>query len=131
MTTASKGRTGLRAVLQVWAGAMGAAGVALAAVAAHKVESPALIAASTMLLVHATAAVALTALSALETSRNLLWLAPAGAMLFAASLFGGDVTLHTLTGNHFFPMAAPTGGSLLIASWLFVAAIALVSLRRV
>jgi uncharacterized membrane protein YgdD (TMEM256/DUF423 family) len=52
-------------------------------------------------------------------------------MLFAASLFGSDVTLHTLTGSHLFPMAAPTGGSLLIASWLFVTGIGLCGLRRV
>jgi uncharacterized membrane protein YgdD (TMEM256/DUF423 family) len=107
---------------------IGAAGVALAAIAAHKVEGPALVAASTMLLVHAAAAVALTALSG---ALARLRLAAAGLMLFAASFFGGDVALHTLTGSHLFPMAAPTGGSLLIASWLFVAAIGLTAMRRV
>jgi uncharacterized membrane protein YgdD (TMEM256/DUF423 family) len=119
---------GVRAALVAWAGLSGAAGVALAAIAAHKVESPALVAASTMLLVHAVAAVALMALTSAPAR---LRLAAAGVMLFAASLFGSDVTLHTLTGSHLFPMAAPTGGSLLIASWLFVAGIGLCGLRRV
>ncbi len=117
----------LRAALFAWGGLAGAAGVALAAVAAHRVESPALTAASTMLVVHAAAAIALTASASL--SRHCL--TAAGTMLFAASLFGGDVALHTLAGTHLFPMAAPVGGSLLIASWLFVAAIGLAALRRV
>jgi len=117
----------IRAALVAWAGLLGAAGVALAAVAAHRVESPALIAASTMLLVHAAAAISLTASLSLSRLRTTA----AGLMLFAASLFGGDVALHTLAGSHLFPMAAPTGGSLLIASWLFVAVIGVVSMRRV
>jgi uncharacterized membrane protein YgdD (TMEM256/DUF423 family) len=117
----------VRAALIAWAGLAGAAGVALAAVAAHRVEGPALIAASTMLIVHAAAAIALTA----SASLSRLCLSAAGTMLFAATLFGGDVTLHTLTGSHLFPMAAPIGGSLLIASWLFVAAIGTLAMRRV
>jgi uncharacterized membrane protein YgdD (TMEM256/DUF423 family) len=106
---------------------LGAAGVALAAVAAHRVESAALVAASTMLLVHAAAAIALTASAALS---RLCFIASA-TMLFAASLFAGDVAFNTLAGSHLFPMAAPTGGSLLIASWLFVAVIGVLSMRRV
>ena len=51
-------------------------------------------------------------------------------MLAAVALFGGDIALHTLTGSHIFPMAAPTGGSLLIASWLVVALLAALEWRR-
>lgn len=109
-----------------WAGLTGAAGVALAAVAAHKVDSPALATAAIMLMVHATAAVAvLAACSSAGLGRAANWLA--AAMLGAVALFSGDVTLHTLTGAHIFPMAAPTGGSTLIGCWL---ALAIISIWR-
>jgi uncharacterized membrane protein YgdD (TMEM256/DUF423 family) len=80
-----------------------------------------------MLVVHAAGAIALLASTGL--SRLCIW--AAGIMLFAVSLFGGDVAFHTLAGTHLFPMAAPIGGSLLIASWLFVAAIGFAAMRRV
>jgi uncharacterized membrane protein YgdD (TMEM256/DUF423 family) len=101
----------------------GAAGVALAAVAAHKVDSPALATAAMMLMLHATAAVALLAV-AMRLALAGWWLKLAALMLAAATLFSGDIALHTLSGSHVFPMAAPTGGSLLIASWLGVALLA-------
>jgi uncharacterized membrane protein YgdD (TMEM256/DUF423 family) len=111
-------------LILAWAGVAGAAGVALAAVAAHKVESPALATAAMMLTIHAAAAVGIVAL-AMRTEREKLWQAAALLMLAAASLFSGDIALHTLSGTHVFPMAAPTGGSLLIASWLIVAGLAI------
>ena len=111
-------------LILAWAGVAGAAGVALAAVAAHKVESPALATAAMMLTIHAAAAVGIIAL-AMRTGREKLWQAAAVLMLAAASLFSGDIALHTLSGTHVFPMAAPTGGSLLIASWLIVAGLAI------
>ncbi len=112
-----------------FAGSAGAAGVALAAVAAHKVDSPALATAAMMLVLHATAAVALLALAA-RLGRPDWWLKLAAFMLAAVILFSGDIALHTLTGAHVFPMAAPTGGSLLIASWLGVALLAALEWRR-
>jgi uncharacterized membrane protein YgdD (TMEM256/DUF423 family) len=111
-------------LILAWAGVAGAAGVALAAVAAHKVESPALATAAMMLTIHAAAAVGIVALP-MRTEREKLWQAAAVLMLAAASLFSGDIALHTLSGTHVFPMAAPTGGSLLIASWLIVAGLAI------
>ena len=41
--------------------------------------------------------------------------------VLGASLFAGDLTLRHYAGNGLFPMAAPTGGTLLIASWLALA----------
>ena len=107
-------------LILAWAGVAGAAGVALAAVAAHKVESPALATAAMMVTIHAAAAVGIVTL-AMHLEREKFWQAAAVLMLGAASLFSGDIALHTLSGTHVFPMAAPTGGSLLIASWLIVA----------
>ena len=39
----------------------------------------------------------------------------------ATALFAGDLTLRHYAGHGLFPMAAPTGGTLLIASWLVLA----------
>jgi uncharacterized membrane protein YgdD (TMEM256/DUF423 family) len=110
------------------AGLAGAAGVALAAVAAHKVDSPALATAAMMLMLHAVAAIALLAM-ARSLRLTQWWLRLAALMLAAVTLFSGDIALHTLTGSHIFPMAAPTGGSLLIASWLGVALLAALEWR--
>jgi uncharacterized membrane protein YgdD (TMEM256/DUF423 family) len=41
--------------------------------------------------------------------------------VLAASLFAGDLTMRQYAGHGLFPMAAPTGGTLLIASWLALA----------
>ena len=41
--------------------------------------------------------------------------------VIAAGLFAGDLTLRQYAGHGLFPMAAPTGGTLLIASWLALA----------
>jgi len=106
------------------AGLTGAAGVALAAVAAHKVESPAVATAAGMLMIHATAAVAILAAGAQagfsRCGRNI-----ATVMLAAVALFSADVTVHAVTGNHIFPYAAPTGGSTLIGCWLALAIMAI------
>ena len=111
-----------------FAGLSGAAGVALAAVAAHKIESPALATAATVLMIHAGASVGLASVS-VHTTQSLRWLIIAGVMLAAAALFSGAVGYHTLTGSHLFPSAAPIGGSTLIATWLAVAALAFIEWR--
>jgi uncharacterized membrane protein YgdD (TMEM256/DUF423 family) len=40
-------------------------------------------------------------------------------------LFSGDVALRAFAGQRLFPMAAPTGGIILILAWLVLAAAAL------
>lgn len=119
---------GWRAATLAVAGLCGAAGVALAALAAHRVQSPALAAAAQMLMLHAGAAVAIAAVS-MRAARQSSWLAAAAAMLAGAVLFGGDIALSTFAGRHLFPMAAPTGGTLMIASWLSLAVIATIDGR--
>jgi len=118
-----------RAAVLAAAGLCGAAGVALAAAAAHKVQSPALVSASTMLLVHAPAAVAIAAHSR-GASRPRWWLAVASVMLSAACLFAGDVTLLSFAGTRLFPMAAPIGGSMMILAWLALAVVAVLDRRQ-
>lgn len=111
------------------AGLTGAAGVAAAAVAAH-VGGPNLATAAQMLLAHAPAFLGLAAwLRAGEgRSEPAAW---AGVVLFAGLLlFSGTLALGALAGLKPFPMAAPTGGMLMIAGWLGVAASALRVSRR-
>lgn len=101
-------------------GVMGAAGVILAAVAAHRLESPTLATSATFLMVHAGVALAVATLG-LQMQSSRRWLITAGFMLAAVALFSGAVAYHAVTGTHVFPRAAPTGGALLIASWCAIA----------
>ncbi len=61
--------------------------------------------------------------------RDRLWSGAAtvavGGWLLGSLLFAGDIALRALAGQRLFPMAAPTGGSLLIAAWLAFAVAAL------
>jgi uncharacterized membrane protein YgdD (TMEM256/DUF423 family) len=105
-------------VLILLAGLMGAGGVTLAAAAAHLPDTSRLAAASSMLLFHAPAVLALVALAERGTI-NVRIAAVAGcSFVFAAGLFAADLTLRQYANHALFPMAAPTGGTLLILSWL-------------
>lgn len=103
------------------AAVMGACGVMLAAAAAHQVDAARLGSASSMLLFHATAILATVALAERGIIQSRLGLVAAGGFVIAAALFAGDLTLRQYAGHGLFPMAAPTGGTLLIASWLALA----------
>jgi uncharacterized membrane protein YgdD (TMEM256/DUF423 family) len=100
---------------------MGADGVILAASSAHQADASRLASASSMLLFHASAVLAIVALVERTTIHARIGLAVAFGLVVAASLFAGDLTLRQYAGHGLFPMAAPTGGTLLIASWLVLA----------
>jgi uncharacterized membrane protein YgdD (TMEM256/DUF423 family) len=107
-------------ILIVLAGIMGADGVILAAASAHQSDATRLAAASSMLLFHATAVLAVVALAERGLIHLRLGIAAAWGFVIAAALFAGDLTLRQYAGHGLFPMAAPTGGTLLIASWLLL-----------
>jgi uncharacterized membrane protein YgdD (TMEM256/DUF423 family) len=113
--------------LMILASLMGAAGVVLAALGAHAAAS--LNSAAYMLLFHAPAVFA----ALLGAQQGLLQrrLADTAAMGFVlgTALFAGDVALRNLAGHALFPMAAPSGGFVLIASWLALASAALAARR--
>lgn len=111
------------------AGVLGAAGVALAAVAAHRVADPSLTTAALFLILHGAAALALSAIAG-GTNSPTGFLVAGSLMLVAVSLFSGDVTARVLLGDRLFPMAAPTGGTLLILSWLVASISGLVAALR-
>lgn len=102
------------------AGLMGAAGVALAAAAAHGGDASRLASASAMLLFHATAILAGAALLARGLLHGGIGLVAVSGFVLGAALFAGDLTLRQYAGHSLFPYAAPTGGTLMILSWLAV-----------
>lgn len=113
------------------AGFMGAAGVALLAASAHAAPGTGLDSAGQMLLFHATAIIALVAVIGHTAIlvRPVALLATAG-LAAGAILFAGDIAARAFIGHRLFPMAAPTGGVVMIASWLAVTVSAVVAALR-
>jgi uncharacterized membrane protein YgdD (TMEM256/DUF423 family) len=108
-------------ILVILAGIMGADGVILAALSAHEADAARLGAASSMLLFHATAVLGVVALAERGILHGKIGVAAAFGFVVAAAFFAGDLTLRQFAGHSLFPMAAPTGGTLLIISWLALA----------
>jgi uncharacterized membrane protein YgdD (TMEM256/DUF423 family) len=111
----------LLSILIVLAGVMGADGVMLAAAAAHLPDASRLASASSMLLFHATAILGTVVLAERAIIHARIGITAAFGFVIAASLFAGDLTLRQYASHGLFPMAAPTGGTLMILSWLVLA----------
>lgn len=103
----------LRPLVLFLAGLVGAAGVALAAAATH-MGGALLGPASAMCLAHAPAMLALFA------AHRLLRPATGAGLLMGLGtvLFAGDLVLKEFLGASLFPMAAPSGGILMMLGWL-------------
>ena len=114
-------RTALFRIAIICAGIMGADGVILAAASAHQPDASRLASASSMLLFHAAAVLGVVALVERGTVHLQIGLTAALGLVIGASLFAGDLTLRQYVGHGLFPMAAPTGGTLLIVSWIALA----------
>ncbi|MDI1263399.1 MAG: DUF423 domain-containing protein [bacterium] len=108
-------------ILIALAAIMGADGVILAAASAHGADAARLASASSMLLFHATAVLGTVALAERGVVHAKIGIVAAFGFVISAALFAGDLTLRQYAGHGLFPMAAPTGGTLLIASWLALA----------
>jgi uncharacterized membrane protein YgdD (TMEM256/DUF423 family) len=108
-------------ILVILAAVMGADGVLLAAASAHQADATRLAAASSMLLFHATAVLAVVALAERGVVDARIGIAAAFGFFVAATLFAGDLSLRQYAGHGLFPMAAPSGGTLLIVSWVGLA----------
>jgi uncharacterized membrane protein YgdD (TMEM256/DUF423 family) len=111
------------------AGAMGAAGIVLAAAGAHGKPGAGLDGAGYLLLIHA-----VVALACVVAARQGLVLRPLGIIvvcgfIIGAVLFAADVSARAWLGGRLFPFAAPAGGLIMIASWLGLIAAALAVLR--
>jgi uncharacterized membrane protein YgdD (TMEM256/DUF423 family) len=114
--------------LAALAASMGAGGVALAALAAHADGGEFANTASLFLILHAAALIGLSAHARDgEGSKSLLI---AGFALAAgAILFSGDLAARGFLGARLVPVAAPTGGSLMILSWAALAILFAVAAR--
>jgi len=112
-------------ILIAFAGLMGAGGIILAAAGAHGAPNAGLESAAYMLLFHAAALLGGAAL----VQHGLLWrplmLVVLMAWIIGALLFSGDIALRAFAGHRLFAFAAPTGGIILIAAWLALAAAAI------
>jgi uncharacterized membrane protein YgdD (TMEM256/DUF423 family) len=110
-------------LLAALAALLGALGVAGSAAAAH-VGGPSLATAAQFALFHASAILAALWLARSGLARPGLariagWLLGLGTVLFSGAVALGSFGLRPI------PMAAPTGGTTLIAAWLLLAAAAL------
>jgi len=112
------------------AGLMGASGIILAAASAHAAPGAGLDSAAYMLLLHATTVIGGVAL----VHQSLLWrplmIIVLAAWVLGAVLFSSDIALRAFAGHRLFPMAAPTGGIILIGAWIGLAAAAISALIR-
>jgi uncharacterized membrane protein YgdD (TMEM256/DUF423 family) len=108
-------------ILVILAAVMGADGIILAAASAHQPDATRLASASSMLLFHALAVLAVVALAERGLVHFRIGIVAAFGFVVAAVLFAGDLTLRQYAGHSLFPMAAPTGGTLLIVSWVVLA----------
>jgi len=117
-------------IFLILAGLLGAGGIVLAAAGAHVASGAGLESAANMLLFHAAAILGGVALM----QQGLLWrplaLAAFAAFILGAALFSGDIALRAFAGHRLFPMAAPSGGIILIVAWLGVAVAAIGALIR-
>ena len=116
-------------ILIALGGLMGAAGIVLTAAGAHGKPGVGLDSAGYLLLIHAVAV-----LAGVMAARQGLILRPLGIIvvcgfIFGAALFAADVAARAYLGHRLFPFAAPTGGMIMIASWLGLIASALAALR--
>ena len=108
-------------ILVILAGIMGADGVILAAASAHQPDAARLAPASSMLLFHASAVLVVVALAERGIIHARIGIVAGFGFVVAAALFATDLSLRQYAGHSLFPYAAPTGGTLLILSWLVLA----------
>lgn len=103
----------------------GFAGVALSAAAAHMPGGPGFDVPARFLLVHAPALLGLAALIAADAVQPALGRCAGAVLVLGLALFCGDLILRAFRGVALLPMAAPIGGTLLMAGWALVALAAL------
>ena len=122
--------SGVDRILLALGALAGLLGVAASAAAAHLNGAESLKTAAQFLFFHAPAIFALVALAATGTTHRLLARIATGALVLGLALFSGDLALRALHGTPLFPMAAPIGGTVLMAGWLLAAVAALIPARR-
>ena len=115
-------------VMLALAGVIGAAGVALSAVASHSSVGNLLEPAARMLLAHAPVCLFLSLVMGRGSPKIFAGIAL--AVLCGLLLFCGDLIARAWWGVRLFPFAAPVGGGLLIMAWVGLAGAGLALLLR-
>jgi uncharacterized membrane protein YgdD (TMEM256/DUF423 family) len=108
----------------------GLTGVALAAAAAHHSGGAHLETASRFLMLHAPVLLALAALTGTGAVHPGLGRIAGWVVVLGLVLFCGDLAMRAFRGSALFPMAAPTGGFVLMAGWGLIAVAALLRVFR-
>src|SRR5262249_45521595 len=114
-------------VLILIAGLMGASGGVLSAAAAHGKSGMGLDGGGYLLLFHAVAVLSGVALLQQGLLLRPLVLGVVSGWVLGSALFAGDIALRAFV-YRLFPMAAPTGGVVLILAWLALAVAAILAL---
>lgn len=115
-------------ILAVLASIMGAAGVALAALATHENGGELAHTAALFLILHAAATVAVATHARFARSGALVVVG--FVMAAGASVFAADLARSAFYGARLFPYAAPIGGSAMIVAWAALAIVFAVSAAR-
>jgi uncharacterized membrane protein YgdD (TMEM256/DUF423 family) len=118
----------MTSALLVLASLMGACGVGLAAAAAHGTSAAGLDSAAWLLLFHAVAILGAASLAYQGQLWSPLALAAMLCFVVGGALFSGDIAMRAFAGQRLFPMAAPSGGTLLLIGWLILAAAAVAAM---
>ena len=108
----------------------GGLGVAASAAAAHIPGADSLKTAAQFLLFHAPAILALAGLAAAGATHAVATRIAAFALVLGLALFSGDMAIRALAQRPLFPMAAPSGGILLMLGWASAAVAAFLPVRR-
>lgn len=106
-----------RRIFVVAGALLGLSGVALSAAASHMAEPRMLASAASVAIGHGPALLALAALYDRLPAARIAGL----FIVVGAFLFIGDMLLRSLAGTPIFPMAAPSGGLLMMGGWLIAA----------
>ena len=111
-------------ILVALAALSGLLGVGLSAAAAH-LAGGSVVTAAQFLLFHAPAILALVALMAAGAVNATLARLAGFVLVLGLALFCGDLSRRALSGVALAPMAAPTGGVLLMIGWVLAGAAAI------
>ena len=120
----------MMSILLVIAGLMGAAGITLSAAGVHLYPGAGLDTAGQILLFHAAAVMGIAAAIDGGLLSRAIGMPAAWGLVVGSLLFAGDISLPIYTGIGLFPRAAPTGGVILIASWIGTAVAAAIPQTR-
>jgi uncharacterized membrane protein YgdD (TMEM256/DUF423 family) len=112
-------------ILLALAALAGVSGVALSAAAAHAAGGANLETAARFLLIHAAVLLGLMALAGTGFVHPTAARLAAWALVLGLALFAGDLVMRALRSAALFPMAAPSGGILLMVGWGLIAIAAL------